>query len=606
MDMRVRPIGAIRGALAALRAPAASEPRGGAAAGPYRILGSRMLTADENGGKHHVFVRVVGPDGKGIDGVKVALMAEGSDQVIAMADTHAKDYPFALDPHRPGPGDGDPRADQAGWIDFPLYKGGRYQVKIMGPDGSEIARGLTTTIWSTDDPAKDGTSQDGTPVEFTGTSPTQGSFMGHWSHLVVFQAGGGRDGAAIAPVTASDLLAKRPVRRDAAPTQVPPGAPAPSPATEGQIVVRAGDTLAALAQRHLGDARRWPELWRLNEAVIGANPHLIRPGMPLRLPASALSLAALPGFLQPRPVAQPTAAPAATPRLVAWRPPAPLPPVLPPALLPPAPLPPGDRPLRLDEYPRANPVGAHGIPNFLKDAGDVAFVLDLLAKTGAKNTLLIVPFPSPLELRDVDRAFLEQARARGVTVQLRLGWDLKVGDASVDPQALARYTAQVAGVLGEPPYIQLGNEPNLHHEWRDQQSPDAAAAGRWWARYAAAVADGGGLPGLPGLAAGAWNTPDGKAKNEFEFYETMLGTIAAEAPRTLDRAWTAAHPYHMYADAGHPDYVEDLMWQLGRFDALNRQLVGRSLPVLVTESGWVDGANSRRFDSRSNCEGPLD
>ena len=38
------------------------------------------------------------------------------------------------------------------------------------------------------------------------------------------------------------------------------------------------------------------------------------------------------------------------------------------------------------------------------------------------------------------------------------------------------------------------------------------------------------------------------------------------------------------------------MWQLGRYDALNRAVLGRPLPVLVTESGWVDGANARRFD----------
>ena len=256
---------------------------------------------------------------------------------------------------------------------------------------------------------------------------------------------------------------------------------------------------------------------------------------------------------------------------------------------------PGGRPLRLDEYPRAHPVGAHGIPNYLNHREDADFVLNLLSRTGARNTLLIVPFPNPAELRDQDRYFLEQARARGITVQLRLGWEMKVPHR-IDPAALERFTAEVAQVLGEGPYLQLGNEPNLAGEWADGHQPDAAAFARWWIPLAEAVAAAGGYPGLPGLAAGAWNTPDGNAKQEFEFYEQMLGTVAREAPATLDRAWTAAHPYHMYANAGHPDFVEDLHWQLATFNGINQKLLGRSLPVLATESGFVDGANPMRFD----------
>ena len=58
----------------------------------------------------------------------------------------------------------------------------------------------------------------------------------------------------------------------------------------------------------------------------------------------------------------------------------------------------------------------------------------------------------------------------------------------------------------------------------------ARPCARWGAKYAQAVADGGGYPGLPGLAAGAWNTPDGKAKQEFEFYEQMLRTVEQKDP----------------------------------------------------------------------------
>lgn len=383
---------------------------------------------------------------------------------------------------------------------------------------------------------------------------------------------------------APDELSLSPEARSAA-------APAPMPAA-GTLTVRHGDTLAKLAREHLGDASRWKELYALNQAVIGPNPNLIVPGMVLQLPPSAR----LPEETldAPAPEATPVLAPSTPAPAVAPQP-------TPVATAPAAPKV-GIRPLALHEYPKAHPVGAHGIPNFLKSREDADFVLNLLGKVGARNTLLIVPFPSPTELRDEDRYFLEQAKARGITVQLRLGWDLKP-PMTIDPAALTRYTRQVAEVLGAGPYVQIANEPNLHHEWADGHKPDATTFARWWAPLAQAVAEGGGYPGLPGLAAGAWNTPDGGAKQEFEFYEQMLATIVRESPAVLDRAWTAAHPYHMYADAGHPDYVEDLHWQLGRYNDFNERILGRSLPILVTESGYVDGENARRFDPNNAQQG---
>ncbi len=51
------------------------------------------------------------------------------------------------------------------------------------------------------------------------------------------------------------------------------------------VVVRPGDSLWELAAVHLGDARRWPEIYALNRATIGADPSLIHPDTRLRLPA---------------------------------------------------------------------------------------------------------------------------------------------------------------------------------------------------------------------------------------------------------------------------------------------------------------------------------
>ena len=49
------------------------------------------------------------------------------------------------------------------------------------------------------------------------------------------------------------------------------------------VTVQKGDTLSGLAQRHLGSASRWQELFDANRTII-ADPDKIRPGQVLRLP----------------------------------------------------------------------------------------------------------------------------------------------------------------------------------------------------------------------------------------------------------------------------------------------------------------------------------
>lgn len=66
------------------------------------------------------------------------------------------------------------------------------------------------------------------------------------------------------------------------------GAPAafqPAASLVGRTAtVQPGDSLSAIAQRELGDASRWPEIFQLNQDVIGGDPGQIQPGMVLRLP----------------------------------------------------------------------------------------------------------------------------------------------------------------------------------------------------------------------------------------------------------------------------------------------------------------------------------
>lgn len=61
---------------------------------------------------------------------------------------------------------------------------------------------------------------------------------------------------------------------------------APKPPSEAQrtYIVKAGDSLSAIARRELGNEGRWRELYAMNKSVVGPNPDLIRPGMVLMLP----------------------------------------------------------------------------------------------------------------------------------------------------------------------------------------------------------------------------------------------------------------------------------------------------------------------------------
>ncbi|WP_081790394.1 LysM peptidoglycan-binding domain-containing protein [Nocardioides sp. URHA0032] len=50
------------------------------------------------------------------------------------------------------------------------------------------------------------------------------------------------------------------------------------------VTVRRGDSLWSIADEHLGTGDRWPEIYALNRAVVGADPDLIQPAQRLRIP----------------------------------------------------------------------------------------------------------------------------------------------------------------------------------------------------------------------------------------------------------------------------------------------------------------------------------
>lgn len=61
-------------------------------------------------------------------------------------------------------------------------------------------------------------------------------------------------------------------------------AAAAAAAVKREYVVKSGDSLSKIAKELLGDAKRWPEIYEANKALIGDNPNLIHPGQKLIIP----------------------------------------------------------------------------------------------------------------------------------------------------------------------------------------------------------------------------------------------------------------------------------------------------------------------------------
>ena len=133
-----------------------------------------------------------------------------------------------------------------------------------------------------------------------GTGPGSGALV---RRLALVACGAALGGALVGPAQARPAL--RPGSSDPVDPGVLTGLPLPERAegaarlpSRRAVVVRAGDSLWALAARSLGDrptdrstdrstdraiTECWHRLYALNRAVIGPDPGLIRPGQVLRL-----------------------------------------------------------------------------------------------------------------------------------------------------------------------------------------------------------------------------------------------------------------------------------------------------------------------------------
>ncbi|WP_033824943.1 LysM peptidoglycan-binding domain-containing protein, partial [Kitasatospora sp. MBT63] len=79
------------------------------------------------------------------------------------------------------------------------------------------------------------------------------------------------------------------------------GSAAPAaPHAGGSVTVHSGDTLSAIAQRELGSAEEWPQLFEANKGVQApdgarlTDPDVLEPGMVLAIPGTPAAPAPAP------------------------------------------------------------------------------------------------------------------------------------------------------------------------------------------------------------------------------------------------------------------------------------------------------------------------
>lgn len=65
---------------------------------------------------------------------------------------------------------------------------------------------------------------------------------------------------------------------------------APETQVPTTYTIRAGDCLWNISRDHLSSAVRWPEIYRMNADLLGANPNLIHPGVTIKLPSAGSEL----------------------------------------------------------------------------------------------------------------------------------------------------------------------------------------------------------------------------------------------------------------------------------------------------------------------------
>jgi len=241
--------------------------------------------------------------------------------------------------------------------------------------------------------------------------------------------------------------------------------------------------------------------------------------------------------------------------------------------------------LTAPHFPRPagdNGRGVHWIPT-LRSSPDV--VDEFVEKADAMGMKWVVFLNDGTNIGD-NEYLVQRLREKGIMPIMRVFTD-GLQPIEGDLESMVRHYRSL-GV----PYYQLYNEPNLMVETHGRL-PSVKEYLDLWIPAAKKVIAAGGLPGIGALS------PQGEMDDR-QFLSEMLQEILARGEeRVLDYTWLAVHNYTGPRSIDDPDGFLRFM----QYDAIIRQKLGRSMPMIGTEGGTHVGPG---VDERRQVEMVLD
>lgn len=169
---------------------------------------------------------------------------------------------------------------------------------------------------------------------------------------------------------------------------------------------------------------------------------------------------------------------------------------------------------------------------------------------------------------------IERLNAAGIMIVMRIDRQVGPMDWNRLGWIVARYRER--GVR----YFQIFNEPNAKDEWNGEgpYTPERFVA--YWIQAAEIVAANGGLPGFAPMSP----QPD---DSDLIFFQSALTELKRLGRFDLvNLMWLSVHNYGDF-DPRFP--TDDGFFRYRSYDAMTKQVLGGSLPIVITEGGLGDG-----------------